>query len=293
MSVLVCENLSTTLGKECTIKNFNYNFLDNKIYAIIGKNDSCKETLLDLITAKKKPDEGYVYLDGKLLFNNHTVNDRLCYVSNHTTFSASLSIKSIFKLMRNFYPKWDNSYAYELLHSFNISPNTLYGKLNISKKNILHGIIGIATLANITVFANPLHEADMKERYDFFQALYLHHERYPRTIILTTEYIDELDYVVDYILFMDKGKLFEVLETDEIKSTFKYLTGKTEVLKSLISGIKVIGVEEKGKTLTVCIRKNLRKDDIRKFQKYMIDISEVPIQKVFIYLINLRELRGI
>ena len=78
---------------------------------------------------------------------------------------------------------------------------------------------------------------------------------------------------------------------DEIKNNFRYLTGKTEVLKSLLSGIKVIGVEERAGTLTVCIRKKLNKDEIRKFQKYLIQISEVPIQKIFIYLINLRGIK--
>ena len=32
----------------------------------------------------------------------------------------------------------------------------------------------------------------------------------------------------------------------------------------------------------------LTKDEIRKFQKYLIQISEVPVQKIFIYLINLK-----
>ena len=95
------------------------------------------------------------------------------------------------------------------------------------------------------------------------------------------------------MLFLDKGKLFDAFTIDEIKDSFCYLSGKTEVLKSLISGIKVIGYEEREKVLTVCIRKKLKKDDIRKFQKYLIKISEVPIQKIFIYLIQLREKKGL
>ena len=96
----------------------------------------------------------------------------------------------------------------------------------------------------------------------------------------------------DKILFLQKGKLIEVFTRDEIKNNFRYLTGKSEVLKSLLSGIKVVGVEERGGTLTVCIRKKLNKDEVRKFQKYLIKISEVPIQKIFIYLINIREKKG-
>ena len=90
------------------------------------------------------------------------------------------------------------------------------------------------------------------------------------------------------VLFFDRGRLFAQFSVDEIKDNFRYLSGKTEVLKSLISGVKIVGLEERGKTLTVCIRQKLSKDDIRKYQKYLIKISEVPISSVFIYLINLR-----
>ena len=49
---------------------FNFNFLDKKIYAIVGKSDSGKDLLMDLITAKEKTSRGCVYLDGEPLYNN-------------------------------------------------------------------------------------------------------------------------------------------------------------------------------------------------------------------------------
>lgn len=293
MSVLVCENLSKRINKNEYIRNFNYNFLDNQIYAIVGKSDSYKEEILDLITGKINADDGKVYLDGQALFNNNFISERLCYISRNTTFPGNIKIKSIFKLMATLYPKWDNAYAFELIENFQINPRSTYSSLKSNKRTLLLGILGLASRANITVFDNPVGHADVKDRYEYFKFLYSHHERYPRTMIMTTDYIDELDYIVNNILFIDKGRLFETYKTEDIKDDFRYLSGKTEVLKSLINGIKVIGVEERGKTLTICIRQKLKKDDIRKFQKYLIEIFDVPIQKVFIYLINLREVKGI
>lgn len=86
MSVLVCENLTKVNKSEDSIKNFSYNFLDNQIYALIGKQNSGKDALLGLITAKTKPNEGIVYLDGEPLFNNNKMNKRICFVSKSTSF---------------------------------------------------------------------------------------------------------------------------------------------------------------------------------------------------------------
>ena len=291
MSVLVCDNLTKINQNHNSIKNFSYNFLDNKVYGIIGKSDSGKETLLDLMTAKVSPTEGCVYLDGEILSNKHFLSSKLCFISKETKFNQFSTVKTILKKMSNHVPKWDNYYAYELIDYFGINKNSTYLSLRDNERSLLSGIISLASLANITFLDEVINGIDIKDRYDFYNFLYTHHERYPRTIIIASDYIDEIDYIFDRILFLDRGKLIEHFTNEDIKNNFRYLTGKSEVLKSLINGIKVIGVEKRSNTLTVCIRKRLTKDDIRKFQKYLIKISEVPVQKVFIYLVNLRELR--
>ena len=288
MSVLVCENINKTKRKNEIIYNFSYNFLDNQIYAILGNNKDIQNELLNLICAKEKPNTGCVYLDGEILYNNNTISERLCYISNETTFPGFIKIKDILTMMSELFPKWDNAFAYEMINHFNINTNAKYSKLTANKRSLFNAIIGLASRANITVFNHPIESVEAKDRYDFFEFLYKNHTRYPRTYIIATSYIDEIDYLINKVLFLDKGRLFAQFSVDEIKDGFRYLSGKTEVLKSLIGGVKIVGLEERGKTLTVCIRQKLSKDDIRKYQKYLIKISEVPISSVFIYLINLR-----
>ena len=291
MSVLVCENINKNINKNKVIQNFSYNFLDNNIYAIIGNSKEIQNELLNILCTKKKPSSGEIYLDGELLFNNQEMSERICYISSDTTFPGMLKIKQILNNMKDKFPKWDNAFAYELISHFEINMNCTYSKLSNEKRSLFNAILGLASRANITIFNHPIEIAEAKNRYDFFSFLYKNHVRYPRTYIICTSYIDEIDYLINKVLFLDKGRLFAQFSVDEIKDSFRYLSGKTEVLKSLISGVKIVGVEERGKTLTVCIRQKLSKDDIRKYQKYLIKISEVPISSVYIYLINLRQIK--
>lgn len=289
MSVLVCENIYKKNRNKIIIDNFSYNFLKNQTYALIGKQDAFQDELLNIISNKSTPTKGNIYLDGEKISDN----SKICYLDNNTIFPSHLKIIQIFKLMNSFYPKWDTYYAYELANHFEIDYKTRFYKLTDHKKSILYGILSLATRANITILNNPLKNADIKDRYDFFEFLYKHNERYPRTFIISTSNIDEIDFLVDKLLLIDSGRLIDTFIIKEMKRNFRYLSGKTEVLKSLISGVKVIGVEERGKMLTVCVRHKLKKDEIRKYQKYLIKISEVPIQKIIIYLMNLREIKEI
>lgn len=291
MSVLLCDNISKAYPNNSSIQNFSYNFLDKKMYGIVGKSDSGKDILFDILSSKTNPALGTVWVDGENLWMNQKMIEKICFIRKDTRFSSLLTVKGLFNDMKHHYPKWDNYYAFTLLRHFNIKMTNNVNSLAANKRKILLGICSLASRANITLYNDPVVDVDIKDRYDFYNFLYEHHQRYPRTIIIATDYIDEISYMFDKVLFLDKGRLIDYFTHDELKNNFRYLTGKTEVLRSLIKGIKIIGSEERNGMLTVCIRKKLTKDDIRKFQKYLIDISDVPIQKIFIYLINLRELR--
>lgn len=289
MSVLLCENLykTNTIYK---VNNFSYNFLDKKIYGILGKTNSGIDTLLDLLSGKSNPSKGTIWIDGEKL--NPKIQERICYIKKNSRFSDLTTVNGLFKQMQIKYPKWDNYFAYKLCKQFNIELSNLVNGLPISKRELLLGICSIASRANIVIYDDPVSSADIKDRDDFYKYLYDHHSRYPNTIIISTNYIDEFSYLFDKVLFIDNGKLFRFYTIEELKENFRYLSGKTEVLNSLIKGVKIIGAEEKNGILTVCITKKLNKDETRKFQKYMINISEVPIQKVFVYLINLRQMKS-
>lgn len=293
MSVLICENVSGFSRNQEYIRNFSYNFLENKIYAVVGRDNSGQKNLLNLLSGKAKPHEGQVYLDGFELDQNLHLTNRICYIDEESEFPRHLKIMELFKMMIKIYPQWDTFYAYELLTHFEIKHNTMIGKLTKAQKSILIGILNLASGANITILNHPLEEADIKDRYDFFKFLYAYHEKSPRTYIINSGFIDEIDYLVDNLILLDKGRIISRFTVNEMKQHFRYLTGKTEVLRSLITGVKVIGIEERGKMLTVCIRQKLSKDEIRKYQKYLIKISEVPIQNIVIYLISLREIQGV
>ena len=273
MSVLVCENISKS--ENGPIKNFSYNFLDNQIYGLVGKNDSKIEELFSLISGETKPQSG------KVVFYLPTAP---------SYFNGTPIIKIIARLSKS-YPKLDNAYAYQILKKYGIDINAIYSKLTEREKSIVLGVLAIVSKANITIMNLPLKDADFKDKYDFFKTIYTDHESYSRTFIINTDFIDDITYLVDKILFFDKGKLISQFTVEEINDNFRYLSGKTEVVKSLVSGIKLLGYEDLGKTLTVCVGQKLSKDDIRKYQKYMIKISEVPIHIIYIYLVNLRELK--
>jgi len=113
MSVLVCENIVKMKRNQEIIKNFSYNFLENKTYALVGKYDSKRLELLNIISSKTKATQGNIYLDGILIENHLNINKKICFIDN-LSFPRFFKVMDIFKLMNKYYPNWDTYYAFQL-----------------------------------------------------------------------------------------------------------------------------------------------------------------------------------
>lgn len=284
MSVLLCDSIS----KNNKVYNFTFNFLNNNIYAILGKANSNKEDLLSLLAGDLSYDSGKIWVDGYELNTKKATKKRICYIKKTITFLNNNKITNILSHYNRKYPKWDNYYAYYLCDHFKINTNARWNALKDFQKHLLIAICSLSSRANITIFDDSLYDVDMKYRYEFFKLLREHYEKYPRTFIISTDRIDDIKFMLDKILFFDKGKLIDYFDNNNFEN-FKLLTGKIDILPQLLSDLKIIGKEERGDTLSVCVYKNLTKDDRRKFQKYFVEVSDCPIEKLFLFLTDLRE----
>lgn len=288
MSVIILDHASLDDKHQAPVRNFSYNFWENRVYALLGTADSGLESLYDLLSGRKAPDSGHVWLDGYPL-SNPKAESRVCYLAPDSAFLPFQPVYSILKAMEKKYPKWDRALSGAFVDHFHLPLNDAYGTLSARDRSLLLAGVALASCANVTLVNASLASVDPKDRHDFFSMLYEHHERYPRCFIISTTFIDDLSDIVDQVLMLYKGRLMEVFTPEEIENGFTYLSGKPEVLKGLVQNMRMISYEERHGVLSVCVPVRLNKDEIRKFQKYLIKMSTVPIEKVFIYLSALRE----
>lgn len=284
MATIVLEDICLKEKNKEIIDNFSYNFISNKVYAIVGKDNSGIDQLFDIIKGDINQSSGHIFFDGKEALAK--LDPRICYIK---FFRENLNVNNIFAGMASIYPHWDNYLAYSIIKDNGIPFDVRYEKLSRRNKNIVIAACTIASNAEVKVLAFPVESADLKVRNEIYEMIYKHKQKNPCTYIISTNIIDELSYAVDKILLMNDGKLIETLTMEEAKKNFFEISGKAEVVKSLIAGMRIIGYEERGSELTVCTSQKLTKDLTRKFQKFMVQTHEVKIQKLLIYLLKLRE----
>ena len=95
----MCENHE--IRKQPSIRNFSYNFLDNQIYAAVGKDSG--RIASEILSARTKADSGNIYLTANL--SRTTENERAVVLpANNSEFPGHLRVKTICRIMESLYP---------------------------------------------------------------------------------------------------------------------------------------------------------------------------------------------
>lgn len=281
--MLEIKNLNKSYGKTIVLSNINLELEKNKIYGLLGRNGVGKTTLLNIISNQIRSDSGSVKYDENEIYENSKVVENICLVKE-SGFPTEDKVKKVFKIAGILYKNWDETYKNSLVDEFKLNTNKKYHKLSRGNQTIVGLIIGLASRAPITLFDEPSLGLDAAYRYKFYNLLLKDIEDNPRTVILSTHLIDEVTNLFEEIIIL-KNK--EVYLHDDITSLMEksyFLNGRLEHILPIIEGKQIINREDFGSSSIVALFDELPVSMKEELKENNVAISNIPLQKLFVYL---------
>ncbi|UHR02549.1 ABC transporter ATP-binding protein [Peptoniphilus sp. GNH] len=277
------KNLSKSYGKTEVLENINSVFEDGKIYGLIGQNGSGKTTLMKIIANHIRKYQGEVLLDGKKIANDTSVLEKISYVGDgfsKSNSSLNCGIKNIFKNVKSLRPEFDSEYANELLEKFSLSKNLKYKKLSTGNKTIVELIIGLALRSPISIFDEPSSGLDAVNRYKFYSLLMEDIEKYPRTVIISTHIIGEIENYLTDLKIIHKGRFILEDEVENVQDkAYKFKDHKPE-------GKNILAKESVAGSTFYFVYDNFTGDELLKMQDDGVEFEKIDLQKFFIAMIG-------
>ena len=145
-------------------------------------------------------------------------------------------------------------------------------------------IIGLASRSRITIFDEPTLGLDAAMRYKFYNLLLEDYEINPRTVIISTHLIDEVSNLFEEVIIINDNRIALKDNVDSLVKKSYFLSGREDNINSVIKGKKIIHSEEFGSTKIVGIYGILDEEELDNIKANNIEISNIPLQKLFIYL---------
>ncbi|MCC0761882.1 ABC transporter ATP-binding protein [Clostridioides sp. ES-S-0006-03] len=276
------KNLSHSFKKQKIFDNVSLNFEENKIYGLLGKNGAGKTTLLNIIVNQLIQSEGDIEISGKNIKEDLKVLEDICIVREKEFYNSDFKVGQIFEFSSSFYKNYDKALEEKLCKYFDLNIKKKYRQLSRGMKTILSNIIGICSNSAITIFDEPTIGLDAVNRQEFYNVILDNYIKNPRTIIISTHLIDEIDDLLEHVIILNEGKIIIDEDIDTIKQKAHYITGSREEVEKLEAIRSVKPKKSFGNTVAYFYYGDFNKNDENILKNSNIDVGYIGLQDMFV-----------
>nr|WP_240479940.1 ABC transporter ATP-binding protein [Paenibacillus fonticola] len=248
----------------------------------MGPSGAGKTTFLHLISGQLFPDQGSVTADDHPVHENPDIVPHICFAKSVEYAWSEYKAQDILKFCSLLYPSWDADFAAEMLGRFSIPLKQKYKHLSRGNQSLLGIVKGLASRCPITLLDEPTLGVDAEKREAFYELLLRDYSEHSRTVILSTHLIDESADLFQYITLLQKGTVTAHRETEEFVAQARYLQGNSQHLGAYLGDARVLNSKSLGSVTRIAWLGPI--DNEQYLREQGIEISPVPLQKLFVYL---------
>ena len=149
---------------------------------------------------------------------------------------------------------------------------------------IVSNIIGICSNAEITIFDEPTIGLDADNREEFYKILLDSYIKNPRTIIISTHLINEVENLIENVVIINNKKVIVDDSIDNISQKSYYISGDKYDLEKLQciknrEPDKSFGSKEVYKYYGV-----INDEDLKIIESLKINLENMNLQDMFVHL---------
>lgn len=280
-------NLTMRFGNLTALDDLDLTIRPGVITGLIGRNGAGKSTLLSLIAGLREPTFGTVMVDGEAPFENPLAMADTQLVREGGDAFDSDKVKDTFSWYADMREGWDQPFANDLIARFGLNIDQKVEDVSRGQRSMIGAIIGLAARAPLTIFDETYLGMDAVNRQMFYDALMADYLEHPRTIVISSHLISEVERMFEDVVMIDDGRLLLSGTADDIRATGVTLTGPRDAVGALIAGDVVVRRTELGPTLQVTLRRSEPDPGLKERARAVgVEVSGTTLQDLFVDLVR-------
>ncbi|MBD8498490.1 ABC transporter ATP-binding protein [Paenibacillus arenosi] len=278
------DKMSLKFQNKQVLTNISFELEGNKIYGLLGRNGAGKTSLLSVLAAFVKPTIGSIKVDGEHVFENAQVMEQIIFIRDVKLDDETGKAPTYIKDVSIFRPNFDMDYAERLIKRFKLPTDTEVSKLSRGMQSALHAIIGLASRCPITIFDEAYLGMDASAREIFYEEVLNDFMEHPRTIILSTHLISEMESMFEEVLIIDQGELILHEEAETLRESGVSVTGAVEQVDYFVQGKHILKEQVLGGTKLAMIYGQLSEQEREEAKAMQLTLGPITLQELFIHL---------
>ena len=212
------KGITKKYSKFVALDGVSFKINDNECFALLGLNGAGKTTLINILSTQILPTLGTAVINGFDLINDRDEIRKIINISpQESAVAKNLTVRENLELAASLYGVKDMKIKIDnIIEKFDLKEkeNTTCKKLSGGQARRVSIALAMITEPKILFLDEPTLGLDVKARkilWDIIEEI-----KKDRTILLTTHYLEEVEFLADRIGIVSRGKMQAIGTREEI-----------------------------------------------------------------------------
>lgn len=280
---LMINHVTKSYRRHTVIDEVSFNLAPAKIYGLLGRNGAGKSTLLNIITNRIFPTSGMVAMGPQNVNNNDEELGKIYLMSESNMYPKTTRVKRMLADADSFYGKFDFANARRMLGQFGINEKDRFFNLSTGQKTAVKITIALNVNAQYVLLDEPTLGLDVNYRETFYRELLRTYSEKPRTFVLSTHLISEVQQLVEDVLILHEGKIIVNEPVEELLGRAFLVSGPAQLVDEYTAGQTTTDSQTIGNLKETAVIGEL--DALRPIPD-QVQIKHLDLQRTFTALTN-------
>ena len=228
MNAIEISQLTKYYGKFKALDDISLNLPGGRIIGLFGKNGAGKSTLMKCLLGFLKH-EGEIRIMGRALSEHkHNLFNELAFIPDVSIIDDRLTVRQTIEYISSINPAWNSLRAQRLQEISKLPLDKKVGKLSKGMKTKLYLMITLSLDVSILLLDEPTIGLDIAFRREFFNTILGEFYDETKTILISTHQVEEVEHILNDIIFIDEGKVVLQEGIEELKNRYNIMTVPAE-----------------------------------------------------------------
>lgn len=273
-NIKAVDSVSTTIS-EC------------QIFGLVGSNGAGKSTFLRLLSGVLKPDKGQILIDGEEVYENSSVKEEVCFLSDTAYFLPNATAKTMKNYYKMIYRKFNEEQFDKLAEKFHIEQERKISTFSKGMKKQVSMLLGVCSNTKYLLCDETFDGLDPVMRQavkSLFASETLSREFTP---IIASHNLRELEDICDAVGLLHKGGILFTRDLEDMKfhiHKVQCVIQNSVMEEKLLSELEVLQHEKRGSVLSFISRGTREEIMSRVEEKEPVFMESIPLslEEIFI-----------
>lgn len=213
-NMLKCSNLKKNYFKKTAVENITLELEEGRIYALLGPNGSGKTTFMKTVAGLVKPTEGTVLYKGQPI--GVASKKEVSYMPTENYFYPYMTVEDVGKYYQDFFEDFNFDTYKEMVVDMGVKLKDKINKISTGMSAKVRLAAALSRKAKLYLLDEPLNGIDLVAR-DKIMATILKVADEDVTVVISSHLVEELETVVDGVIFIKDGRNVLVGDADDIR----------------------------------------------------------------------------